>query len=327
MPPADGRDTLDLKQLKALITVAEVGSVTRAAELLHLVQPAVTRQIRSLEQELGTALFERTRQGMRPTQAGLVVIEHARRALGELERARAEVRPSPGMVTGIVTVGLLESTADLLSGPLVAALARDQPGIDLRLFTAYSGHLQQWLDRGDLDLTLLYDLDSTPSLNAQPLVREQLWAVAPPSACLRADSPVPFVRVAEHPLIMTATGHGLRALIDAAAARAPVDEARLNATVQTNSMQVQKRLVLAGHGWTILPGVGIAAEVANGTLSAAPLCEPEVWRSVVLCTPRAGRTSPAVEVVARELTRQVHSAVREDRWPSAQPAARIPPPK
>ncbi|GAA1893259.1 LysR family transcriptional regulator [Actinomadura bangladeshensis] len=318
---------MDLKQLRALITVAEVGSVTRAAEVLRLVQPAVTRQIRTLERELGAPLFERTRQGMRPTQAGTVVIEHARRALRELEQARAEVRPSPGMVTGIVTVGLLESTADLLSGPLVAALARDQPGISLRLFTAYSGHLQQWLDKGDLDLTLLYDLDSTPSLSAQPLVREQLWAVAPPSACLRADSPVPFVQVVQYPLIMPAAGHALRALIDAAAARATVDEAELNIAVSTNSMQMQKRLVLAGHGWTILPGVGIAAEVADGTLSAAPLCEPEVWRQLVLCTPRAGRTSPAVEVVARELTQQVHSAAGQDRWPSAQPPARPRPSK
>jgi DNA-binding transcriptional LysR family regulator len=124
---------------------------------------------------------------------------------------------------------------------------------------------------------------------------------------------------------MPATGHGLRALIDAAAARAKVDEAQLDVVVQTDSMQVQKRLVLAGHGWTILPGVGIATDVANGTLSAAPLDEPEVWRSVVLCTPRAGRTPPGVEVVARELAHQVHSAVRQDRWPSAQSSMRTSP--
>ncbi|WP_039940451.1 helix-turn-helix domain-containing protein [Streptomyces himastatinicus] len=163
-----------VRQLKALVTVAEAGSVTRAAELLHLVQPAVTRQIR--------------------------MVDRARRALNELERARAEVRPTPGVGAGIVTVGLLESTTDLLAEPLVPALALDQPGIDLRLMTAYSGHLQQWLDDGDLDLTLLYNLASTPD-------------------------------------------------------------------------------------------------------GAAPLCEPDVWRSIVLGTSRAGRTPPAVEVVARELIR------------------------
>lgn len=308
-------EAVDVKQLKALVTVAEVGSVTRAAELLHLVQPAVTRQIRALEQELGVVLFERTRQGMRPTVTGATLVERARRALNELDRARAEIQPTPGVVTGIVTVGLLDSASSLLAEPLVSAIARDHPGIELRLLTAYSGHLQQWLDEEDLDLTLLYNLASTPSLNAQPLVREKLWVVAPPSGGLRAERPVPFARAAARPLVLPTAGHGLRTLIDAAAARA---EAELHVVVQTNSMHVQKQLVQAGHGWTILPGVGIAEDVAGGSLSAAPLCEPEVWRSIVLGTPRAGRTPPAAEVVAKELTRQVHAAVREGRWPSAQ---------
>ncbi|MEV1065593.1 LysR family transcriptional regulator [Streptomyces sp. NPDC050263] len=305
---------MDVKQLKALVTVAEVGSVTRAAELLHLVQPAVTRQIRTLEQELGVPLFERTRQGMRPTEAGTIMVERARRALNELERARAEVQPTPGAVTGIVTAGLLESTTDLLAEPLVAALAGEHPGIELRLMTAYSGHLQRWLDDGDLDLTLLYNLDSTPSLNARPLVREHLWVVAPLSAGLRAERPVSFAEAAAHPLVMPASGHALRALIDAAAARA---RTAMDVIVETNSMRVQKQLVVAGHGWTILPGVGIAEDVENGTLSAAPLCEPDVRRSIVLATPRSGRTPPAVEVVARELVRQIDAAVRQGRWPSA----------
>lgn len=316
MPGQDSvEDSVDIKQLKALVTVAEVGSVTRAAELLHLVQPAVTRQIRTLEHELGIALFERTRQGMQPTDAGATLVERARRALNELERARAEIQPTPGVVTGIVTVGLLESASDLLAEPLVSALARDHPGIELRLLTAYSGHLQQWLDEGDLDLTLLYNLASTPSLNAEPLVREKLWAVAPPSVGLRAERPVPFREVAAQPMVMPAMGHGLRTLIGAAAARAEVE---MNVVVQTNSMHVQKQLVRAGHGWTILPGVGIAEDVANGFLSAAPLCEPDTWRSIMLCTSRTGRVAAAAAVVAEELTRQIHAALHEGRWPSAQ---------
>ncbi|MDQ0382574.1 LysR family transcriptional regulator [Amycolatopsis thermophila] len=306
---------MDFKQLTALVTVVEVGSVTRAAELLHLVQPAVTRQIKALEQELGVALFERTRQGMRPTEAGVSLAERARRALAELERARAELSPAPGEVTGIVTLGLLESTAALIAEPLVAAILRRHPGIELRLQTAYSGHLQRWLDDGDLDLTLLYNLTSSPTLNVTPLVRERLWVVAPPAEGLRADHPVPFADLAERAVVMPAAGHGLRALIEAAAAKAGTD---LTSTVQTNSMTLQKQLVLAGHGWTILPAVGIADDVTAGILSAAPVTAPEVWRSIVLATPRSGRVPAAVDVVARELTRQVHLSVREGRWPSAE---------
>jgi len=306
---------VDLKQLKALVTVAEVGSVTRAAELLHLVQPAVTRQIRSLEDELGVALFERTPHGMRPTPAGVRLADRARRVLTELDRARAELTPAPDAVAGLVSVGLLESTADLIAGPLAAAVLRDHPGIELRVQTAYSGHLQQWLDDGDLDLSLLYNLTRAPSLNVRPLVRERLWAVAPPSAGLRAGRPVPLASVAGHPLVMPSPGHALRVLIDRAVAQA---QAEVRVTVQTNSISLQKEFVRAGHGWTILPGVGIAADVAAGVFSAAPLAAPEVWRSIAIGTPRAGRASRAVETVAVELIRQVRAAVRAGRWPSAQ---------
>ena len=307
---------MDVKQLTALVTVAEVGSVTRAAELLHLVQPAVTRQIKMLEQELGVVLFERTRQGMRPTAAGAALVERARRALTELERARAELTPAPGVVTGIVTLGLLESTAALLAEPLVSAVRRRHPGIELRLQTAFTGHLQRWLDEGDLDLSLLYNLTSSPSLNVTALVRERLWAVAPPADGLDAGVPVPFAEVAARPLVMPAAGHGLRSLIEGAARQAG---ATLESCVHTDSMDLQKRLVRAGHGWTILPAVGIAEDIAAGDLAAAPLRDPEVWRSIVVAMPRTGRVPAAVDVVARELIRQVRDAVAEGRWPSAEP--------
>src|SRR5882757_1946240 len=250
---------MDIKQLKALVTVVEVGSVTRAAELLHLVQPAVTRQIRTLEHELGIALFERTRQGLHLTEAGATLVERARRALNELERARAEIQPAPGVVTGIVTVGLLGSASDLLAEPLVSAVARGHPGIELRLLTAYSGHLQQWLDDGDLDLSLLYNLASTPSLNVRPLLREKLWVVGSASDGLSKDKPVTLREVATRPVILPAPGHGLRLLIDQAVAQARV---QFDVAVQTNSMSLQKQLVRHGDGWTILPGAGAAADVA-----------------------------------------------------------------
>jgi DNA-binding transcriptional LysR family regulator len=306
---------MDLKQLKALVTVVETGSVTRAAELLHLVQPAVTRQIHALEHELGVPLFERTRQGMRPTEAGTALAERARRALTELDRARAELSPVSGTVTGLVSIGLLESTAEMLAQPLAAAILRDHPAIELRLLTAYSGHLQQWLDHGDLDLSLLYNLASTPSLNVRPLVREKLWVVAPAAEGLSPRQPVSLAAVAGHPLVLPSPGHALRVLIDRAVAQAKVTVA---IAVQTNSMTLQKQLVAGGHGWTILPGAGIAADVSNGAISAAPLTDPEVLRSIAIGTPRSGPVSPAVRIVAEELVRQVRAAARQSQWPSAE---------
>ena len=103
---------MDVRQLAALVAVAETGSVTRAAEVLHLVQPAVSRQIKLLEDELGAPLFERTRHGMALTDDGRILLQHARRALSELERARAEIRPASGELRGLVTLGLSPSIAE-----------------------------------------------------------------------------------------------------------------------------------------------------------------------------------------------------------------------
>lgn len=314
MADPTARSDVDLKQLTALVTVAETGSVTRAAAVLHLVQPAVTRQIKALEDELGVALFERTRYGMRVTEQGKVLVDRARRALGELERARAEVRPDPGVVTGIVTVGLLASTAVLLAEPLASLILREHPGIDLRVLVGYSGHLQQWQDDGDVDVTLLYNLTRTPTLNVVPLLKERLWAVAGPHAGLRSDVPVRLEDMVRHPMIMPSTGHGLRTLVDEATASAGI---RADIVMETNSLDLQKQFVVAGHGWTLLPPSGVRDDVMHGRLTAAPVCDPEIERTIVLALPRTGRTPEAVGVVANALAQVVVNAVRQDRWPSA----------
>jgi DNA-binding transcriptional LysR family regulator len=296
---------MDLRQLTALVTVAEVGSVTKAAQLLHLVQPAVTRQIRTLEEEVGAPLFDRTRQGMTLTPAGELLVERARRALHELELARTEIRSSGrGELTGIVRVGLLESTLDVLAEPLATAVARRHPGIELRVLTAYSGYLRDWLDSGDIDMSLLYDLDDSASLTVIPLLRDPLWAVAPPGAGLSPSSPVPWEKVLAQPLVLPVAGHGLRALIDQARSQAPPGQsAETRVAMQTNSMHLQKKLVLAGHGWTVLPAAGVTGDVAAGTLSGAPVTAPEMVRSVVLGLRRGRRVPAPVDVVASELTR------------------------
>jgi LysR family nitrogen assimilation transcriptional regulator len=194
-------------------------------------------------------------------------------------------------------------------------VAERHPGIELRLATAYSGSLQQWLDHGDLDMSLLYNLTTTQSVRVLPLLRDKLWAVAPPTADLRIDEPVDIATVFGHPFVMPVAGeHGLRLLIDEAQLSCDVE---LQVVVQANSMSLQIELVTSGHGWTILPASGLADHLGAGRLSAAPLCRPELERSVGLALPRTGTTTPAVQAVATELVRVVRSAVTQGRWSSA----------
>ncbi|VVJ21628.1 Transcriptional regulator [Amycolatopsis camponoti] len=301
---------MELKQLLALVTVGDTGSVTKAARVLHVVQPAVSRYIRALEDEVGVPLFERSRQGMTLTPAGEVLAERARRALLELDRARAEIRPDREHVRGIVTIGLLESTVELVAAPLVEVLGRRHPGIEVRILSAFSGHLRQWLDDGEVDMSLLYNVNSTPSIAVTPLLREALWAIAPPDAELRRQA-ITWAQVCENRLILPVAGHGLRTLVDEALSTAPT------IVCQTNSMPVQKRLVAAGTGWSVLPAAGVAEDVAAGRLRGGPIVDPAISRTIVLALPRAGRVPPAAEVAATEIVRVTHRLVEDGTWPTA----------
>jgi DNA-binding transcriptional LysR family regulator len=305
---------VDLKQLRAFVTVAETGSVTRASGLLNLVQPAVSRQLHLLEGDLGTELFDRSRHGMQLTPAGKTMLEYAHRILNEVVRAKAEIQPTAGPVAGIVSIGLLASTSDLLATMLATEVARRYPRIRLRLTIGYAGHLQDWLEAGDVDAALLYSRKETPALHAKELLEESLWVVAPPSAKLSRSRPLTLARVARKPFILPAAPQGLRAVIEHAAAQAGLT---LQVFAETNALGVQKELVAQGHGWTILPAVGVAREVEQGLLSAAPLASPGLKRTVVLAAPSSRQATPPTRCVTSVLVDCVKATFDQHRWPDA----------
>jgi len=304
---------MDLKQLNALLAVADAGTVTKAARLLHLEQPAVSRQLKLLETELGLSLFDRSRNGMVLTDSGEVLVGYARRAVSELEKAEAELRAERVGTRGIVTVGILDSVTDLVSEPLVTAVRRAFPDIELRLYSAFAGHLRQWLYDGELDMALLFGMADPTALRILPVASEQLWAVAPKKAGLRADQPIGFAQIAGHPLVVPVRGNALRTLVDEAAARAKVV---ISISVETNAARVQKQLVAAGHGWAILPAVCVVDELTSNTFSIAPLADDAAMRELVLATPRSSRSSRASQVVAGFLLKILHRAALDGRWPS-----------
>jgi LysR family transcriptional regulator, nitrogen assimilation regulatory protein len=305
---------MEMRQLQALLAVADTGSVTRAAELLHVVQPAVTRQIHNLETELGAVLFDRSRAGMRATDIGLQVIERARRALSELDRAREEARSSGAGLYGIVTLGLLASTAELLAVPVVSAVTARHPGIRLRIVTGYGGHLSRWLEAGDVDVALTYNQPPAAALDVKPLLDEDLWAVAPPVEGLLAKDGVDLRELLQRSLVMPSPPHGIRSLVESSAARIGL---ALDIAVETNDAVVQRQLVQGGLGWTVLPGIMVADEAAGGTLNAAPIVNPGIPRRIVLARPTSARSTSAVRMVAEVLERTVLGLIEAGKWPSA----------
>lgn len=306
---------MDLKQLRALVTVAETGNVTKASALLNIVQPAVSRQLRLLEEDMGTALFERGPHGMELTNDGKTMMEYARRILNEVARAKAEIRPGQqGTIGGIVNIGLLASTADLLSNPLVTSIGEKYPAIRLRISVGYAGHLVDWLEKGEVDVALLYDQKQTPALQVKALLEEALWVVGPPSSNLRRNKPVELAKVVKHPFILPSAPHGLRALMEQAATLMGLE---FTIFAETNALSVQKSLVMEGHGWTILPVVAVADDVARGTLRGAPLAEPALLRKIVLAAPTNRQSTASVRCVVAALLECMKTAIDERKWAGA----------
>lgn len=302
---------MDLKQLRAFLTVTETGNVTRAAEVLNLVQPAVSRQIRLLEEDIGAPLFERERRGMVLTEAGEILVGYARRALLELDRARVEVAGVGQGVTGLVTLGLLPSSIDMLSSRLASAVAAAYPGIRIRIAMGYAGTLQRWLVTGEVDAALLYGVEQMAHIQSMPLIEEPLWVIGPKSSDLSPERPVSLAALTHQKLVLPSAPHGIRTLVEHACAAAQVT---LDVSVETNALSVQRSLVLGGHGLTILPPIAVADDLRKRKLKGAPLTDPDITRTIVLALPTNRPTARAVRCTVDLLVDEAQQAVSSGTW-------------
>lgn len=305
---------MDLKQLQTFLAIAECGSATRAAQLLNIVQPAISRQMRLLEEELGTALFLRERHGMDLTEAGRVLVERARRVMRELEEARAEIQPADGVVSGFVSVGMPSSTCDLLAGELVAAIKRRHPKIRMRLHSGYGGPLQTALQNGELDVAIVNDPKPTPLMSTLFVLTEQLFVVGPPGSGLAPDMPLPLSALRGRQMVLPSGPHAMRTTIEHACA---LENIELDIVAEVNAMDMQKSLVRNGVGWTILPSAGVSSDLAMGALSAAPVGGADLQRHLAICLPTTRRTSPATRLVMDALLDLIRVSVSDGRWPGA----------
>ncbi|MFJ4291178.1 LysR family transcriptional regulator [Cupriavidus sp. NPDC089707] len=304
---------MDIKQLRALLAIAETGSATKAAELLRIVQPAVSRHVRLLEEELGVELFERERHGMVLTEAGRTLVEYGRRALQELDRAKAEITPARGAITGMAVIGLLPSTCELLAAELVATVKARHPQLVVRINVGYAGNLLDWLEAGDVEVALLYDTKSSPRLQVEALLDEQLYLVGP-AGTLAPGEEQTVERFRDLPLILPNAPHGLRSVVEHACAVAGFSP---TIAVETNSLAVQKNLVAKGFGHTVLPSSAVSEEMEDGILAGAPIVSPNLSRRIVLAHAATRRLTPAAGFVSAELVALMKRLVVDGAWPGA----------
>ena len=281
---------MELRQLRYFVRVVELGSMSRAALDLNLVQSALSQQISRLEGELSARLLQRSRKGVTPTEAGMAFFREAQLALRHAEQAARAARQS--RLSGTVSVGLAPTTAAVLGLPLMHAMRQRYPDVRLHMVESLSGHLTQMLNARQLDLAVLFETDAARRWSVTPLLEEKLYLIRSRRGLpAKAGASVSIAELADMPLILPTGPHGLRSTLDAAFARAGI---RPVLAAEIDSLALLMDAVDAGLGATLQPwaAVGRFAD-ADRRFHLAELSDPLARRPNVLCSLSDDELSPA----------------------------------
>jgi LysR family transcriptional regulator, nitrogen assimilation regulatory protein len=301
---------LDLRQLKYFVGIVDDGSISLAAQRLHIAQPALSQHVRNLEETLGTPLLLRSARGVQPTEAGSRLYDRALTILKEVDEAVDLVRGYAGSPRGSVTIGMPTSVALVLAVPLIEAVRQELPEVHLRLMEGMSGTIMEWLHGHRLDLAMLFDVERSTVLRVKPLLTENLYAICPPGS---SSGDIPFCEAAALPLIVPGRPHGLRERIEKAARAAGV---LLNVTAEIDGLPQIKMLVQRGVGSSILSLSAVSAEWQSRSLAVRAITDPDIERTVSLCHSKARSPTRAAVAVRQILYGIIEDLVRLEVWPS-----------
>lgn len=294
-------NTMDTHRLKYFQRIAEVGSISRAAGLLGIAQPALSRQLQLLEEELGVALFRRTRRGVELTDAGERLRASTAAPLRQLELAVQYAGSPLARLERNMLLGLLETTVDVLAAPLINSLITVFPNA---VFSVTVGSTDQLVDamlKGAVDVALINPVPDERVFYRKMLI-EDLVLVGGPQSLLEATHAVPFIDVVALPLVIPRSPAGIGHALENASLRTKVN---MSYRTTSDSLQVTKTLIEAGLVYGILPLSACRREVDDGRLRFAPIREPAL-------TQQLGVAATSQLDLPRELTVKLGNTIREE---------------
>lgn len=306
---------LNLRDLRYFVSVAESGSILAASEKLHVAQPSISVRIRTLESDLGVALFQRRPRGVVLTEEGEELLIHARLILKSEETARESLRRHAASPVGTVTFGVPTSLSSLLSVPLIEEALTKLPDVRLRIVESMTGHIIEWLRSGQLDLGLVFVNGPISGVRTEKLLSEDLHVAAAATGDLdplkNARGEVPMERLAGVPLILPTERHGLRSLIDQHLRRHGVAS---RVTIETDAFLQIQRLVQRGHGMTILSLAALRDGLLTPPLVTARIVRPAIERAVSLAHADDRPLTKAAREVARLAASHLRAEAAESWW-------------
>lgn len=300
---------MNLRQLKYFVRVVEVRNLTRAAEVLHVAQPALSQQMALLEEKLGVPLLIRGPKGVVPTEEGMLLYRHAQTILRQVDSTRSLLSRAADRITGTVSIGLASSTARILALPLMQRVKTELPGIVLEIVDVPSADLTKYVLQGRIDFSLSPDQRPLNGLMHESLLNEELLLLTPPSWKLGRGKPR-IADIAKLPLMLPSPPNTLRARVDHAFLAAG-HTVNLYAEASTSAILIPA--VQTGAAATILPYSAAHREIAEGSIKARAT-EMPLSRELVLCASNTLPPTPAVKRVMEFCKDEIRRLIGEGTW-------------
>lgn len=272
---------MNLRRLKYFVKIVDVGSLTQAADLLHIAQPALSQQLATLEGEVGQQLLLRTKRGVTPTEAGRVLYRHAQSILRQCDQAVVDMNAASRGLSGSVSVGLAPGTlAATLALPLLRILRQRHPGIVPYLNENYGTTLSELIMTGRMDLAVLYGgRTAVHGLLFVPLLREPLYLVGPASLPAPEET-VPLAAITEYELYLPRGYNYVRKLVDEASSSAGVSP---RVVAEIESAKTLTAVMSEGLGATIAPASLARELVVECDAWQSRIAEPAIEAPLALC--------------------------------------------
>lgn len=298
---------MDLRQLRYFVGSVRAGSLSRAADQLHVAQSALSHHLGALEVELSRELVVRGPKGIVLTEAGSVLYRHAEAILRHLEFAKLAASNALNLPSGRVSVGFPIVLAPILGYELFVRIRTAHPQIALHISDTNSWIVRERLVSGRLDLALLYLAQPERGLAVEPLLLEELFYVtADPD-----PSPIRIADVTERPLLLPASGSSSRHVAEEAFKKHGLS---LTPLAEIDGVGILRRVIASGMGNAIMPWSALYDGERIVPLNYRRFADAKLVQSVALCFPDAGPRNPAVEAVAETLRTLVYELAASGTW-------------
>ncbi|MEV3901116.1 LysR family transcriptional regulator [Mycobacterium sp. NPDC050551] len=302
---------MDTHRLKYFLRVAEEGSITRAASVLGIAQPALSRQVQLLEEDLGVTLFHRTRRGVHLTEAGERLRSSAAAPLRQLELAVQYVGSPLARLERGLQLGLPETAVDVLAAPLITSLTTLFPRVSFSVVAGSTDDLVEAMLKGSIDVAMVNPVPDD-RVFYRKLLTEDLVLIGGPDSALDPTRGSTFAHVVELPLVVPRSPTGIGQALQNAALRAKVALAYRSTT---DSLSVMKCLVEAGLAFAVLPQSACSRELRDGRMRFSPITEPVLSQQLgVAATAQLDLPSEIATVLGDTLREETARLIRSGRW-------------